>query len=116
MKENAEEKYPALKDYIRELFHSNPTAYKQRTDGEWQFFDGTLERMEYGMVAVGAFLYKNDEELSRHLERGNLDAILAFEFGEVSTVHFYSNDNGSVLVSYLKQVASEQGTFVVQIH
>lgn len=105
-----------LKDYIRELFHSNPTAYKQRTDGEWQFFDGTLERMEYGIVAVGAFLYKNDEELSRHLERGNLDAILAFEFGEVSTVHFYSNDNGSVLVSYLKQVASEQGTFVVQIH
>ena len=105
-----------LKDYIRELFLSNPTAYKQDTDAEWQFFDGSLGWMEYRMISVGAFLYKNDEELSRHLERGKLDAILAFEFGDVSTIHFYSNDNGFVLVSYLQLAASEQGTFVVQIH
>ena len=105
-----------LKDYIKELFHSNPTAYKQSNDAEWQFFDGNLGMIEYEMIAVGAFLYKNDEELSCHLERGKLDAILAFEFGDISTVHFYSNDNGFMLVSYLQVAASEQGTFVVQIH
>lgn len=48
--------------------------------------------------------------------RGNLDAIFAFEFDEVSTLHFISNKNGEILVDYLKRISSEQGTFVVKIH
>lgn len=48
--------------------------------------------------------------------RGNLDAIFAFEFGEVSTLHFISNKKGTVLIDYLKPISSEQGTFVVKIH
>ena len=104
-----------LKDYIRDLFESEPTARK--ADGEdWKYFDGSLGEVKFNMLSVGAFLYKNDEELSNHLSRGKLDAVFAFEFGETSTLHFYSNKAGSVIGDYLTQIASEQGTFIVQIH
>jgi len=105
-----------LKDYIKDLFQSEPTAYRTSENTKWRFFDGTLGKVGYGLLAVGAFLYKNDEELSQHLDRGNLDAIFAFEFGEVSTLHFYSNERGALIGDHLKQIASEQGTFIVKIH
>lgn len=104
-----------LKDYIRDLFKSEPTAHKAECK-EWRYFDGSLGKVKFSMLAVGAFLYKNDEELSRHLTRGKLDAIFAFEFGDVSTLHFYSNKAGSILGKSLKKIASEQGTFIVKIH
>ncbi|MBQ8712843.1 MAG: hypothetical protein IJ551_08540 [Prevotella sp.] len=105
-----------LKDYIRDLFHSEPTAHRTSANTEWRFFDGTLGEVAYSLLTIGAFLYKNDEELRRHLDRGNIDAILAFEFGEVSTLHFLSNENGALIGDYLIQIASEQGSFVVKVH
>jgi len=105
-----------LKGYIRDLFQSEPTAYKSALESNWKFFDGTLGNVEFSLLAVGAFLYKNDEELSRHLDRGKLDAIFAFEFGDVSTLHFYSNEVGAMLGGYLQQIALEQGTFIVKVH
>ena len=105
-----------LKNYIRELFQSEPTAYRTSASPYWKFFDGTLGEVDYSLLAVGAFLYKNDEELNQHLDRGYLDAVFAFEFGEVSTLHFLSNERGALIGEHLKQIALEQGTFVVKIH
>jgi len=105
-----------LKDYIRDLFQSEPTAYRTSASEDWKFFDGTLGVVDYGLLSVGAFLYKSDEELKLHLDRGNLDVIFAFEFGEVSTLHFLSNESGELIGDYLEQIASEQGTLVVKIH
>lgn len=104
-----------LKDYIRDLFLSEPTAMKAE-GRDWRYFGGKLGKVNYSLLSVGAFLYKNDDELSLHLSRGKLDAIFAFEFGNISTLHFHSNKEGSVIGEYLKQIASKQGTFVVKVH
>lgn len=105
-----------LKDYINDLFDSEPTAYKVGDKGTWRFFDGTIGDVKYSMISVGAFLYKSEHELSNRLLRGNLDAIFAFEFGDVTTLHFYASANGELLIEYLRQIVSKQTSFVIKVH
>ena len=105
-----------LKDYIKDLFRSEPTAYKANAQSDWRFFNGSIGNVKYQMIAVGALLYKSEYELGIHLRRGNLDAVFAFEFGNVSKLHFYANENGRILLDYLEKIASEQGGFVVKVH
>lgn len=105
-----------LKDYINVLFASKPTAYKASEKSDWKFFDGTIGKVNYSMISVGAFLYKDERELTKQLLRGNLDAIFAFEFGEITTLHFYSSANGDILLEYLRKIASEQTSFVIKVH
>lgn len=105
-----------LKDYIQYLFNSVPTAYRPNQHSDWRFFDGKFDHADYSIVAVGAFLYKDDEELENHLKRGDLDAIFAFDFGETSTLHYFGNQSAHFLIDYLTEIASEQGNFIVKIH
>ena len=105
-----------LKDYINVLFASEPTAYKASEKSDWKFFDGTIGKVNYSMISVGAFLYKDERELTNQLLRGNLDAIFAFEFGEITTLHFYASANGDILLEYLRKIASEQTSFVIKVH
>ena len=105
-----------LKDYINDLFASEPTAYKASEKSDWKFFDGTIGKVNYSMISVGAFLYKDERELTNQLLRGNLDAIFAFEFGEITTLHFYASANGDILLEYLRKIASEQTSFVIKVH
>ena len=105
-----------LKDYINDLFDSEPTAYKANGQAGWKFFDGTIGKVKYSMISVGAFLYKDERELTNQLLRGNLDAIFAFEFGAITTLHFYATANGEILLDYLKKIVSEQSGFVVKVH
>lgn len=105
-----------LKDYIKDLFNSEPTAYKADAKSGWKFFDGSIGKVRYSMISVGAFLYRNERELTNQLMRGNLDAIFAFEFGATTTLHFYASASGEVLRSYLERIALKQRSFVVKIH
>ena len=105
-----------LKDYISDLFTSEPTAFKTVSNPNWRFFNGSIGKVTFSLLSVGAFLYTNEAELRKHLIRGNLDAIFAFEFGTQSTLHFYSNQDGKILIDYLNTISSEQGSFVVKIH
>lgn len=105
-----------LKGYINDLFASEPTAHKAGEKSEWKYFDGTIGKIQYRQISVGAFLYKNDQELADQLHRGNLDAVFAFEFGPVTTLHFHANDNGRVLIEYLEKIALKQGSFIIQVH
>lgn len=105
-----------LKDYINDLFASEPTAYKANEKSDWRFFDGTIGKVNYSMISVGAFLYKDERELTNQLLRGKLDAIFAFEFGEITTLHFYASANGDILLKYLRKIASEQTSFVIKVH
>ena len=105
-----------LKDYINDLFASEPTAYKANEKSDWKFFDGTIGKVNYSMISVGAFLYKDERELTNQLLRGNLDAIFAFEFGEITILHFYASANGDILLEYLRKIASEQTSFVIKVH
>lgn len=105
-----------LKDYINDLFNSEPTAYKAGSKSDWKFFDGTIGKVRYSMISVGAFLYKDECELTNQLLRGNLDAIFAFEFGTITTLHFHANANGEILLDYLKKIESKQRGFIVKVH
>lgn len=106
-----------LKDYVKDLFSSEPTAYKVDNQSNWRFFDGTIGKVKYDMISVGAFLFRNDEnELAIQLHRGKLDAVFAFEFGEVSYLHFYANRKGNTLLPYIKKIASEQRNLVIKVH
>lgn len=105
-----------LKDYINDLFTSEPTAYKADKKSDWRFFNGSIGKVNYTLISVGAFLYKDERELTNQLIRGNLDAIFAFEFGEITTLHFYANANGDILLEYLKHIASKQTSFIIKVH
>ncbi len=105
-----------LKDYINDLFDSEPTAYKTEGKSDWKFFEGKMPKAKYRQISVGAFLYKNERELATHLTRGNLNAIFAFEFGTITTLHFYSRASGNILLGYLRKIASKQHGLVIQVH
>ena len=68
------------------------------------------------MISVGAFLYKDERELTNQLLRGNLEAIFAFEFGDITTLHFYARASGETLPDYLKEIALEQASFIIKVH
>lgn len=68
------------------------------------------------MVSVGAFLYKNEHELTSQLVRGKLDAIFAFEFGTITTLHVYAEGVGRILIEYLQEIALKQSSFVIEVH
>lgn len=106
----------SLKDYIKDLFNSEPTAFKSSDKANWKFFEGTIGEVKYSMISVGAFLYKDERELTTHLHRGNLDAIFAFEFGNITTLHFYASKNGEILLDYLKKIALKQASFIIKVH
>ena len=105
-----------LKDYINDLFNSEPTAYKSNDKTDWKFFEGSIGEVKYSMISVGAFLYKDERELTNQLLRGNLDAIFAFEFGDISTLHFYASASGEILLDYLKEIELEQASFIIKVH
>ena len=105
-----------LKDYINDLFNSEPTAYKSNDKTDWKFFEGSIGEVKYSMISVGAFLYKDERELTTQLLRGNLDAIFAFEFGDNTTLHFYASASGEILLDYLKEIALEQASIIIKVH
>ena len=105
-----------LKEYIQELFSSEPSAYKYNTQSGWKFFNGSIGKIKSTMVSVGAFLYKNEYELASNLHRGNLDAVFAFEFGDITILHFLASTKGKILLTYLKKIALEQSRLIIKIH
>lgn len=105
-----------LKDYINDLFQSEPTAYKADKKSDWQFFDATIGKIKYNLISVGAFLYKDDNELRYQLQRGNLDTVFAFEFGTVTTLHFCANDKGQILLRCLESIVLKQRSLVIKVH
>ena len=105
-----------LSDYMRDLFSSIPTAHR-KVNGDWRNMDDNTPCLPpYILYSVGAFLYKNDAELSTHLSRGNLDAILAFELGPETVVHVKDRTSGHIIVDVLKRAKSAMGGFKIQVH
>lgn len=105
-----------LKDYINNLFNSKPTALKADDNSEWSYCNETIGSVQYDIISVAAFLYRSVAELPKQLIRGNLDAVFAFEFGSISTLHFCANAKGNILLDYLNAISLEQRGFVVKVH
>lgn len=105
-----------LADYLRDLFSSTPTA-QRATGGEWRRRKDTNTVLKnYRIVSVGAFMYNNDIELDIHRERGNLDAILAFELGNESIVHVVDKTDDKIVEKVLMQAKQVMTRFIIQVH
>lgn len=105
----------SLVSYLQDLFSSPPTSIKQ-CDGEWRLYNNEAYLGVYEIISAGAFIYKNDMELQRHLDRGELDCVMAFEFGESTVVHILSNVRGRLLEDFVKQASARLGGFEIKIH
>lgn len=101
--------------YLRDLFEQVPTSIKEPYT-HWRIYDGEKKFTEFQAISVGAFIYKNDSELSKHLKRGVLDAILAFEFGDESVLHLLTNKRARFLVEKIKESQQLVNRFKIQIH
>lgn len=101
--------------YLNDLFSLVPTSIK-RVNTEWRLYNNRADLGDYQVISVGAFIYKNENELKVQLERGNLDCILAFEFRRPSVLHILSNDNGRVLEHFVKKASKRISGFEVKIH
>jgi len=105
-----------LKTYISDLFKSPPTAY-QTPNTDWRFCKcDTRQAKQYPILSAGAFLFSNEKELPLILQRCQLDAVFAFEFGKTTTLHFLSNTNGQCLLGIVKQIGRQTHGIKVQIH
>ena len=105
-----------LKTYLTDLFNVAPTAFKT-ANTDWRLYQGATPRMRpYTVLSIGAFAYTNDSDMSKHLKRGDLDAVFAFEFAKVTTLHVLCSVNGTSIKSILKQVKLGLDGLVVKIH
>lgn len=103
----------SLKAYIDDLFKTLPTAYK-KDKNDWRLFKGKEYPLDkYTTLSVGAFIYTTEKELKKHLERGNLDAVIAFEFKDPTKVHILCHSNKCILLDLLKEISKEVTCFEV---
>ena len=105
-----------LTDYLRDLFSNLPTAHR-KVGGEWRSMGAERPVWEpYRIVSIGAFIYNNTTELDAHRRRGNLDAILAFQLGTMSTVHVLDRTDDRIVEKVLMLIEQTMTGFKVQIH
>ena len=101
--------------YLNDLFSLVPTSIK-KVNTEWRLYNNRADLGDYQVISVGAFIFKNEDELKVQLERGCLDCILAFEFRKPSVLHLLSNDNGRILEHFVKKASERIRGFEVKIH
>ena len=104
-----------LADYLKDLFALVPTSVKD-SDTDWRLYNKEVALGNYAIISAGAFLYNNDEELNEHMTRGNLDCVLAFEFGTPSIVHLLYSGNGKIIESIVKNASENICGFEIKIH
>jgi hypothetical protein len=105
-----------LKSYIDDLFQNLPTAYRTpKTD--WRLFNkDKLNIKQYSILSIGAFIYLSEDDLHTQLQRGKLDIIFAFEFGEETVLHVLSSSNGNIIKDILKQIGVNMKRLKIHIH
>ena len=103
-----------LKVYIDDLFMLLPSAYRTEKN-DWRLFDQQSLKIEkYQILSVGAFEYKNEDELKKLLNDKELDAVFAFEFGETTTFHLLTTSKN--ISNIVKKAASGINGLIVKIH
>ena len=104
------------KKYIDVLFRELPTAYRTK-EKDWRLFDqSTWKSRPYSIISVGAFKYRNVEEMVNRMNGGKLDAIFAFDFGQPTVLHVLQKRKDNAVDEVLKQVQLNLQWLKVQIH
>jgi len=110
---------PRMKKFMHKLCASLPTISKPST-GDWSLYDGAKPDLISGVITVGAFCWSDLPALDRAMQRGHLDAALAFEFNsgeKQSLLHIKTRPDAGGLVPILRKAAEGfSGRFKVQIH
>lgn len=105
-----------LKSYLVDLFASQPTAHRSY-NSSWAGFNGHYTMSKPSTIySVGAFEYRDASELQNELNRGGLDAIIAFEFGSTSTVHILDRTPNRIILDALNNIKNVMNGFVIQVH
>ena len=106
-----------LKTYLVELYKTLPTAERSGIR-DWQMFtQKNLDIRVTSIISVGAFIYQNDEELLTELNRGQLDAVMAFDFQASScVVHIKTTPTASVFVNLVKKTSKNFLGLIIQVH
>lgn len=105
-----------LKAYLVDLFASQPTAHRSKGSA-WTSFVGNYTMLSpYTIFSVGAFEFRTFHELSIEMTKGNLDAIIAFEFGTTSTVHVLDRTPNHIILNALNQIKNTMSGFIIQVH
>ena len=105
-----------LKTYINDLSQNLPTAYRTKKQ-DWRLFDKTKWNIkQYSIVSIGAFMYLGESDLLKHLQRGKLDIVFAFEFGSETSLHILSNSNGDFVKDLMKQICLNMNGVIIHIH
>ena len=105
-----------LKTYLTDLFDVMPTAFKT-AKSDWRLYQGATPKMRpYSVLSIGAFKFTNENDMIKHLKRGDLDAVFAFEFDIVTTLHVLCAVSGDSIKGILKQVKLGLGGLVIKIH
>ena len=105
-----------LSDYMRDLFLNLPTAYRN-INGEWRSMEqDTPTLVPYSLYSVGAFLFNNENELSVQLERGKLNAVMAFEMGIETILHVKDATPGCLFTKVLQKAQNIMTGFIIKIH
>ena len=107
---------PKLTGYLQNVFVCLPTAYR-KVGEEWRRMGKQIPVLEpFRIVSIGAFMFKNVEELEVHRKRGCLDAILAFQLGQVSIVHVIDRTNDRIVEKVLRHAEQAMSGFEIQVY
>lgn len=101
--------------YLQDLFSLVPTSIKT-PKLDWRLYNNQAKLGKYKIISVGAFIYKNDTELSYHMSRGNLDCIMAFDFHDTTTLHLLCNNKSKDIESLVNEATKNVSRIKVKIH
>lgn len=102
-----------LKTYLTDLFACTPTSKKDELS-DWRFYSGPWNNPRYTIYSVGAFIYTAEAEMRHQLIRGSLDAIIAIELGNITTIHVLDLTEQRKLLRCLN--IGKLSTVKIQIH
>ena len=104
-----------LSKYIDKVYKCIPTAIKT-SDGEWNSNLEMVTIPPYDIITIGAFLYKGVEEMYMLMTQKKLDAIMAVEFQDDSTVlHITTQPNAKKLIDIIKEIQHTVGNFIISV-
>lgn len=102
-----------MRTYITNLFACVPTSKKDE-QSDWRYFNGAWSIPNYPIYSVSAFIYTTEAEMRHQLVRRSLDAIMAIEFGNITTVHVLDLTEQRKLLRCLN--IGKLSTVKIQIH
>lgn len=105
-----------LRVYLEDVFDCAPTC-SSIANSDWRCFSGAFAINDYDIVTVGAFQYRNEAELYSSLVQGNLDAVIAFEFGDTTKIHVaYGEGKGVIIPELLAHTSAGGDRLEISVH